>query len=532
MPIQILDNFEVNIAKPIDNRFVVGSQSFYTNKEQIPYRYPGLRIWDLNDNFPYIWTGVTWSNENQSGSVIGSGIVNRLARFTGTNNIGSSIVFDNGTSIAIDSTTPLTTDKLFINGNGRNVRLSGTGSFIGNGSGLTTLNATNITSGSLSLTRITDGSSGQILVRGLSNAEFVNASSITVGTASTLTINPASDSAIYHFPFFSGTTGLPINKQIFATSSSIQIRPNTGNVGIGTSPSTTNRLTVSGTVSITGNVGIGTPLTTNILTVSGTVSVSGATRVNRLGNTGLPGFVHGYNTSAINFETFATSTSTEISIYNPSNTNFKTRILQYPNYFELLTSERMFFTVSNSGARDFFFGREGQPTTQIRFIMDNSPDDLPSVGGKGVFISQNLRVNGTLSKSSGTFQIEHPLESKRNTHTLVHSFIEGPQADLIYRGKINLVDGKVEINIDRNSNMTEGTFVSLNRDVQCFTSNESGWSSVKGKITGNILTIESSDNDSTDLISWIVIGERKDRHMFEASWTDENGKVIVEPDII
>jgi hypothetical protein len=397
MPIQILDNFEVNIAKPIDNRFVVGSQSFYTNKEQIPYRYPGLRIWDLNDNFPYIWTGVTWSNENQSGSVIGSGIVNRLARFTGTNNIGSSIVFDNGTSIAIDSTTPLTTDKLFINGNGRNVRLSGTGSFIGNGSGLTTLNATNITSGSLSLTRITDGSSGQILVRGLSNAEFVNASSITVGTASTLTINPASDSAIYHFPFFSGTTGLPINKQIFATSSSIQIRPNTGNVGIGTSPSTTNRLTVSGTVSITGNVGIGTPLTTNILTVSGTVSVSGATRVNRLGNTGLPGFVHGYNTSAINFETFATSTSTEISIYNPSNTNFKTRILQYPNYFELLTSERMFFTVSNSGARDFFFGREGQPTTQIRFIMDNSPDDIPNFIGKGVFINQNLRVNGRIS---------------------------------------------------------------------------------------------------------------------------------------
>jgi microcystin-dependent protein len=248
MPIQILDNFEVNIAKPIDNRFVVGSQSFYTNKEQIPYRYPGLRIWDLNDNFPYIWTGVTWSNENQSGSVIGSGIVNRLAKFTGINNIGSSIVFDNGINVGINIFAP--TDRLHVDGNIRS-----TGNFIGNGSLLTSLNATNITSGSLSLTRITAGTSGQILVRGSSNAEFVNATSITVGTASTLTINPASNDAIYHVPFFSTPAGLPSNRQIFATSSSIQINPSTGNVGIGTSPLANRRLTVSGTVRITG----GTP---------------------------------------------------------------------------------------------------------------------------------------------------------------------------------------------------------------------------------------------------------------------------------
>jgi hypothetical protein len=27
----------------------------------------------------------------------------------------------------------------------------------------------------------------------------------------------------------------------------------------------------------------------------------------------------------------------------------------------------------------------------------------------------------------------------------------------------------------------------------------------------------------------MVIGERKDKHMMETEWTDENGKVIVEP---
>jgi hypothetical protein len=277
MPIQILDNFEVNISKPIDNRFVVGSQSFYTNKEQIPYRYPGLRIWDLNDNFPYIWTGVTWSNENQSGSVIGSGIVNRLAKFTGINNIGSSIVFDNGINVGINIFAP--TDRLHVDGNIRS-----TGNFIGNGSLLTSLNATNITSGSLSLTRITAGTSGQILVRGSSNAEFVNSNTITVGTSSVannLVVNPASDNATYHVPFFSSTTGLPGNRQIFATSSSIQINPSTGNVGIGTFPSnTTNRLTIGGDLRLTGTTQIKADNTLRIITENNPNSIILQTKEN------------------------------------------------------------------------------------------------------------------------------------------------------------------------------------------------------------------------------------------------------------
>ena len=61
MSIQIIDNFELSLAKPIDNRFVVGSLSFYTNKDSIPLKYNGLRIYDTTDSTPYIWTGATWS---------------------------------------------------------------------------------------------------------------------------------------------------------------------------------------------------------------------------------------------------------------------------------------------------------------------------------------------------------------------------------------------------------------------------------------------------------------------------------------
>jgi hypothetical protein len=141
----------------------------------------------------------------------------------------------------------------------------------------------------------------------------------------------------------------------------------------------------------------------------------------------------------------------------------------------------------------------------------------------------NLRIEGSLSKGSGSFRIDHPLESMTETHQLVHSFVEAPQADLYYRGKLTLVNGKGQASIDEVSSMTKGTFEALCREVQCFTTNESGWDLIKGKVVGNIIYIESQNTNSTDEISWMVIGERKDKHMMDTEWTDENGKVIVEP---
>jgi hypothetical protein len=143
--------------------------------------------------------------------------------------------------------------------------------------------------------------------------------------------------------------------------------------------------------------------------------------------------------------------------------------------------------------------------------------------------TSGLTLTGSLSKGSGSFKIDHPLPEKKDTHHLVHSFVEAPQADNIYRGKVDLVGGTSTVNIDTNSEMSEGTFVLLNREIQVFTSNETGWTAVKGSVTGNTLTITAQDNTCTDTISWMVIGERKDQHMIDTDWTDENGKVIVEP---
>jgi hypothetical protein len=167
----------------------------------------------------------------------------------------------------------------------------------------------------------------------------------------------------------------------------------------------------------------------------------------------------------------------------------------------------------------------GTSSAAYAFIATNS-------SGGGLFEVRNdgaVNVPGSLSKGSGSFRIDHPLQSKKDTHHLVHSFIEGPQADNIYRGKIELTNGYAEVNIDEASGMTEETFLVLNGNIQCFTSNESGWTAIRGKVEGNILKIEAQDSKCLDTISWLVIGERIDQHMIDTDWTDENGKVIVEP---
>jgi len=140
----------------------------------------------------------------------------------------------------------------------------------------------------------------------------------------------------------------------------------------------------------------------------------------------------------------------------------------------------------------------------------------------------NVDISGALSKGSGSFKIDHPL--KPTSHHLVHSFVEAPQADNIYRGKVSLVAGAATVNLDEAGRMTEGTFVALNGNIQCFTSNEDGWTAVRGSVSGNTLTIEAQDASCADTVSWLVIGERHDPHMLDTDWTDEAGRVITEPE--
>ena len=181
----------------------------------------------------------------------------------------------------------------------------------------------------------------------------------------------------------------------------------------------------------------------------------------------------------------------------------------------------------------------GTATAYIDFHTGDNIDydaRIVATGGTGSLGDADIDVEcatfditGALSKGSGSFKISHPLPEKTDTHYLVHSFIEGPKADLIYSGMVRLVSGYAHINIDAVSGMTAGTFEVLCRDVRRSTTNESGFAKIRSEFYGSSLHIYAESQDCGDEIFWQVIGERKDPHMYETSWTDDEGHVMVEP---
>jgi hypothetical protein len=145
--------------------------------------------------------------------------------------------------------------------------------------------------------------------------------------------------------------------------------------------------------------------------------------------------------------------------------------------------------------------------------------------------SSTLQVVGSLAKSSGTFDIEHPLSQEKR---LVHSFIEGPRCDLIYRGRVQLVDGTATVNIDLDCvaegdcSMTEGTFETLTTNPDVFLTNNTGFDELTYTLSGNMLTIVSENVSSNDTVSWMVVAERKDDTIKQWNRTNQNGYLITE----
>ena len=145
------------------------------------------------------------------------------------------------------------------------------------------------------------------------------------------------------------------------------------------------------------------------------------------------------------------------------------------------------------------------------------------VNATGAVIAPMLYATGVKS-----FKIPHPI--KKDT-TLIHSCIEGPRCDLIYRGHVKLTGGTANVNIDSDSStypMTQGTFSALSTNARYFLQNNDSFDRVRGNLNGNLLTILSENTASTNEITWMVISERKDKSIISSDRTDTNGCLIPE----
>jgi hypothetical protein len=147
----------------------------------------------------------------------------------------------------------------------------------------------------------------------------------------------------------------------------------------------------------------------------------------------------------------------------------------------------------------------------------------------GIDSGANLTCASFTAYGTKNFRIPHPILPEKS---LVHSSIEGPSADLLYRGTADLIDGMVTINIDQVSSMHEGTFAAISKNPSCYVSNETDWDPVSAKIDGNILTIKCKNTSSNSRVSWMVMATRNDESVIKSDYTDEFGNVIVEPDSV
>jgi hypothetical protein len=193
-------------------------------------------------------------------------------------------------------------------------------------------------------------------------------------------------------------------------------------------------------------------------------------------------------------------------------------------------------TINVSGANFINFGSDvtkepnaGKMGYQI--FTTNALDIVGAgTGTRTVKIWDNLTVPGSISKGSGTFDIEHPLYSDRR---LVHSFIEGPRCDLIYRGKTTLINGTAVVDINKECThspecaMDDGTFEALCGNPQIFLQNNQSFDRVRGAITGSRLTI-TCENPVSIVIEWMVIAERIDPFIKQWDRTNSDGYLVTQ----
>lgn len=127
---------------------------------------------------------------------------------------------------------------------------------------------------------------------------------------------------------------------------------------------------------------------------------------------------------------------------------------------------------------------------------------------RGVQFSSTVNINGALSKGSGSFVIDHPLDPANKI--LAHSFVESPDVKNIYDG-IAKLDGAGEVTI-----ALPDYYDALNKDsrYQFFALDEA--------MPNLYLKKEEKDNRFTvaggipgGRISWQITGIRHDKYILD-----------------
>lgn len=323
MSIQIIDGFQVNAATPIDNRIVASGSSA---RNDIPYKYEGLRVFDTSDSIPYVWLNNTWVSENATG-IVGSGSASFFPLYTSSNVVGSSSLQEIGGGL-IRTVDSFGVNKITINAS---TGLLSATNLSGAGSAITNILGSNITGNSISVSGLTSkitpsGTTNQVLVSDISFTNWRNLSDVTVGTASI-----ASQVRV------TGTDFSNVNRPItFIDTINVSPINNTVKANSNLTYNPFTRTLVTGTVSsnrvvTTGDVRVGT----NLNCVGGLIDIGNTSGVRNAyvfsGNTGVLEFASYFNRPII-FSTGNTSLNERMRITNAGISQVNTSFISHGSF--------------------------------------------------------------------------------------------------------------------------------------------------------------------------------------------------------
>ena len=171
----------------------------------------------------------------------------------------------------------------------------------------------------------------------------------------------------------------------------------------------------------------------------------------------------------------------------------------------------------STGLRSYggYFVATGVSSAQYGIYATSDAVVGPFVNRYAGFFAGNVYVSGTLSKSAGTFKIDHPQDPENKY--LYHSFVESPDMKNIY-------DGIITTNSLGEATVTlPAYFESLNKDFryQLTPIGQFAQVIVSDEIANNSFKIKSSIPNVK--VCWLVTGIRRDAYA-------EANRVVVEVD--
>ena len=169
--------------------------------------------------------------------------------------------------------------------------------------------------------------------------------------------------------------------------------------------------------------------------------------------------------------------------------------------------------VKGASNNNLYIGQRSGPSTATnqtyKFYLGNGTDNHLMCGclADG---SRALCVNGTFSKTTGTFAISHPNPSKTQDCELLHSFVESPTAgDNLYRFEVEVENGTATIDLPN-------YYKYLNENDQVWVNAKNHFGRAYGVVNQEQTTLTVFADTEDGKYNVLLIGTRKDKDAVEA----------------